>query len=76
MVRGVRIPAVHQPGDVFEADVAGLQFLVVEDAYAAVPDDLVPVEGEVHLLDAVTLGAGAELGLGARGAATEEDAVG
>ena len=37
---------------------------------------LVTVEGEVHFLDAVALGAGAELGLGAGRAAAEQNEVG
>jgi hypothetical protein len=35
----------------------------------------VAIEGEIHFLDAVTLGAGAEVGLGAWRASAEENAV-
>jgi hypothetical protein len=73
--RRVGIAAVHQAADVLEADVAVLQLFVVEHADAAVADDLVALEGEVHLLHAVPLGAGPELGFRSRGAATEENAV-
>ena len=54
---------MHQPRDVLQADVAGEQLLVIEHAHAAVPIDLVAVEREVHFLDAMTLGAGAEVPL-------------
>ena len=47
-----RVAPLQQPRDVLETDVAGLQFLVVQDAHAAVPGDLVAVEREVDLLDA------------------------
>src|SRR5262245_29386084 len=33
--RAVRVPAVHEARHVLEADVAGFQFLVIEDADAA-----------------------------------------
>ena len=66
---------MHQPRHVLEADVARLQLLVIEHADAAVPGDGVAVEGEVHFLDAMALGAGAELRLGAGRAAAEQDHV-
>ena len=66
---------MHQPRDVFEADVARLQLLVVQDAHAAMAHDLVAVEREVHFLDAVALGAGAELASAPWRAAAEQDAV-
>src|SRR5262249_14929742 len=62
--------------NVFEAHVAGLQLLVIEHAHAAMPDDVVAVEGEVDLFDAMAFGAGAEFGLGAGRAAAEQDVVG
>ena len=74
--RPLGVAPMHQPGDVLQADVAGQQFLVIEHAHAAMAVDLVAVEGEVHFLDAVTLGAGAERGFGARRAAAEQNAVG
>ena len=52
-----------------------LQFLVVEHADAATAVDGVTLEREVDFLDAVALGARAELGLGARRAAAEQDDV-
>ena len=73
--RRVGVAAVHQARDVLEADVAGLQLFVVQHADAAVARDLVAVEREVHFLDAVALGARAELRLGARRAAAEENAL-
>ena len=73
--RRVGVAAVHQAGDVLEADVAGLQLFVVQHADAAVAGDLVAVEGEVHFLDAVALGARAELGFRAGRAAAEQNAV-
>ena len=42
---------MHEPADVFEADVAVLQLFMVQDAHAAVSDDLVSLEREVHFLD-------------------------
>ena len=48
---------------------------MIEHADAAAADILVSVEGEVHFFDAVALGAGAELGLGAGRGAAEEDEV-
>ena len=48
---------------------------MVEDAYAALPFNLVARESEVHLLDAIPLGTGAKSGFSARRAATEQDAV-
>ena len=66
---------MHEAGHVLEADIARLQLLVVEDADAAVTGDGVAVEGEVHFLDAMTLGAGAELRLGPGRAAAEQDHV-
>ena len=73
--RTVGVAAVHQPRHVFEADVARLQLLVIEDADAAAAGIGVALEREVHFLDAVALGARAELGLGARRAAAEQDEV-
>src|SRR5688572_2693859 len=49
---------------------------MIEDADAAVANDLVSLECKVHLFDAVTFRARAELGLGARRAAAEQDTVG
>ena len=66
---------MHQPRDVLEADVAGLQLFVIEHAHAAPPRLGVAVEREVDFLDAVALGAGAELRLGARRAAAEQNEV-
>ena len=65
---------MHQARHVGEADVAGLQLFVVEDADAAVALDPVPVEREVHFLDAVALGAGAELRFRPGRAAAEQNA--
>ena len=48
---------------------------MIQDAKAAVPDDGVALEGEVDLVDAVALGLLAEGGLGAGGAAAEQNAV-
>ena len=73
--RAVGVAAVHQPRHVLEADVAGLQLFVVEHADAAVARHRVAVEREVHFLDAVALGARAELRLGAGRAAAEQDEV-
>ena len=72
--RRVRVSPVHQPRDVFETDVAGLQLLVIQHAYAPVPRDGVAVEREVHFLDAMPFGAGAEFRFGPRRAAAEQDA--
>src|SRR5437867_2691580 len=47
---------------------------MIEHADAPVTRDPVTIECEVHLLDPVTLGAGAELGLCTGGAATEQNA--
>ena len=55
--RRVGVAPVHQPRHVFQADVAGLQLFVIQHADAAMAHDLVAVEGEVHFLDAVALGA-------------------
>ena len=74
--RAVGVAPVHQPRHVLEADVAGLQLLVIEHADAAAARLLVTVEGEVHLLDAVAFGAGAELGLGPGSGAAEQNEVG
>src|SRR6185436_11454088 len=73
--RTVGVAAVHQLRHVLEADVAGLQFLMIEDANAAPAFLRVALEGEVHFLDAMTFRALAERRLGARGGATEEDEV-
>ena len=67
---------MHQPGDVLEADVAGQQLFVVEDAYAAMPVDLVAVEVKLTSSTPWRSAAGAEGGFGARRAAAEQDAVG
>ena len=67
---------MHQPRDVLQADVARQQLLVIEDADAAVPIDVVTVEREVDFLDAVTLGARAERRFRAGRAAAEQNAVG
>ena len=72
--RRVGVAAVHQPRHVGQADVAGLQLFVIEDADAAVARDLVALEREVHLLDAVALGAGAERRLRPGRAAAEQNA--
>ena len=75
MVGRIGVAPVHQTRHVLEADVAGLQLLVIQHADAAMADDLVAVEREVHFFDAVAFGAGAELRFGARRAAAEENAV-
>ena len=67
---------MHQPGDVLEADVAGQQLFVIQDADAAVALDPMTLEGEVDFLNAVPLGAGTEVRLRARSAAAEQDAIG
>jgi hypothetical protein len=74
--RPLGVPPVHQPRDVRQADVPGQQLFVVEHPDAAMAVDPMAVEGEVHLFDAVALGAVAEARLGARRTATEQDAVG
>src|SRR4051812_49160006 len=74
--RTVGVAAMHQPRDVLEADVAGLQLLVIEHANAAAARLGVTFEGEVHFFDAVALGAAAELRLGAGRRAAEQDVVG
>src|SRR6185295_16568378 len=71
--RRIGVAPVHQARDVGEADVARLQLLMVEDAHPAVAIDFVPLEGEVHFLDAVAFGTGAEFRLRARRAAAEQD---
>jgi hypothetical protein len=67
---------MQQLRDVLQADVAGEQFLVVEHAHATVTADLVAIEGEIDLFDAVTLGTRAELGFSPWRSAAEQDAVG
>ena len=52
-----------------------LQLFVGEHADAAAARIVVTLEGEVHLVDAVALGGGAEAGLGAVRGAAVEDAV-
>ena len=74
--RAVAVAPMHQARDVLEADVARLELLVIQHADAAVPRDLVAVEREVDLLDAVPLGRRAELRFRARGAAAEQNALG
>jgi len=64
--------AVEQLGDVGEADVLTLQFLLGQHADAAIPFDTVPFEGEVDFLDAVTFGLAAEFRFGTLGAAAKE----
>src|SRR6185503_666836 len=73
--RGVRELPVHQLADVAEAHVAAPELGVGEDAAPALPDRIVALEGEVHLVDAVALGGGAERRLGTRRTAAEQDAV-
>src|SRR5260221_7592227 len=73
--RRVSVPAMHQPRDVRQTDVAVLQLLVIEHPHTAVSHDLVSIEGEVHLLDSVAFGTAAELRLCACGAAAEENAL-
>ena len=73
--RAVGVAAVHQPRDVLEADVARLQLFVVQHADAPPPGLSVPFECEIDFLDAVTLGAGAELRLRARRGAAEQDEI-
>src|SRR5207249_11233625 len=73
--RAVAVPAVHEPRHIREAHVACLQFLVIEHADAAAAGLSVPLEREVHFLDAVTLGARAELRFRARRSAAEQDVV-
>ena len=67
---------MQQPRDIFEADIAAEELLVVQDANAPVPFDPMAVEGEVDLFDPAAFGVGAEGGLGARRAAAEQDALG
>src|SRR5213593_2175845 len=71
----VGVAPVHKARHVFEADVARLQLLVVQDAYASLPRDLVPFECEVHLVDAAALGLGSELAFGTSGPAAEENTI-
>ena len=74
--RGRGAETVSPSGVALQADVAGLQLLVIEHADAAAARLGVAVEREVHFLDAMALGAGAELGLGAGRGAAEQDVVG
>src|SRR5262249_49847 len=71
----LRIAPVHQLAHVGEVHVALSQLGASEDAEAAPASVVVALEGEVHLVDAVPLGDGSELGLAAVGGATEENAV-
>ncbi len=48
---------------------------MIQDPHTAVTLDLVALEREVHFFDAMTLGARAELSLGARRPTAEQDAV-
>ena len=73
--RRVRIPPVHQPRDVGEADFAGSELFVIEHAQAARARRLVALEREIDFLDAEALGARAELRFRALRAAAEEDYV-
>jgi len=72
---GVAVAPIHEPRHIREAHVAGIQFLVVEDAHAPAAHEGVAVEPEVDLLDTPTLGGGAKLRLRALGAAAEQDVV-
>src|SRR5690606_5295814 len=73
--RRVGIGAVHEPAHVGEAHVAAAQLFLGQHADAAVARVVVALEGEVHLLDAVALGGGAEGRLGAGGGPAVEHAV-
>ena len=52
-----------------------MQLFLVEDTHAALAHDLVPFEGEIHLLDAMPLGTGTELPFRPGGAAAEQNAI-
>ena len=71
----VRILPVHELAQVAEADVAMAQLRPGKDAQAALAGIAVPVEGEVHLVDAVALCRRSEFRLGAIGRATKTNAV-
>src|SRR5688500_4735470 len=73
--RTVGITAVHQPRDIFEADVTILQLFVVENADAAPAHHLMSVKGKIDFFNTDPLGVGAELRLRALGAAAEEYTV-
>jgi NADH dehydrogenase len=74
--RAIGVAPMHQTRDVREADVAVLQFFVIQYAHAAIADDLVSIKREVHFFDAVVLGAGTERRFGAGRTAAEQDAFG
>ena len=69
--RAVGVAAVHQARNVFEADVAGFEFLVIQNAYTPLADAGVPFKTEVDLLDAELRSHFAKAGFRPRGAATE-----
>src|SRR5207253_5344281 len=73
--RGVGILPVHELAQVAEAHVAAPQLGAREDAPTTLAHGVVPLEGEVDLVDAVSLRGGAEGRLRARRAAAEENAV-
>ncbi len=58
-----------------EADIAFLQFFVVEDADTSMAGDRVSFEREIDFFYAVALGARAERRLGALRASAEEDTI-
>src|SRR5437667_302546 len=66
---------VHELAHVAEAHVAAPQLGAREDAPTTLAHGVVPLEGEVDLIDAVSLRGGAEGRLRARRAAAEENAV-
>src|SRR5437016_1359937 len=73
--RRVGILAVHELAQVAEAHVAAPQLGAREDAPTTLAHGVVPLEGEVDLVDAVALRGGAEGRFRARRAAAEENAV-
>jgi NADH dehydrogenase len=72
----VGVSPMHEARNVRQAYIAILQLFVIQHAYAAAADDLVSIESEVHLFDAVVFGARAKRRLGAGCAPAEQNAFG
>src|SRR5688572_768496 len=71
--RSVVIPAIHQPADVFQTDIALFQLFVGEHADTARSRVCMPHEGIVHFVDAIALRCCSEGRLGSVGGATKQD---
>ena len=72
---GLRKFPPHEAGNIRQAHIFQGQFFGSEDAYAALPFDLMPIKAVIHFFNAPSLGLRAEKLLGSGGPAAEKNTL-